>query len=66
MLVIYLHTVTWSTTERIEIRNVPYLSVFELASHQRLTVKREIRNVGQLEGRKECGSSYLYPVTSPG
>ena len=62
--------VTWSTTEKREIRNFPYPSVFELASCQRLTVKRGIRNVGQLrpavEGRKECGSSYLYPVTSPG
>ena len=46
----------WSTTERREIRNFPYASVFELAGRQRLTVKRGIRNVGQLrpavEGRK--------------
>ena len=37
----------WSTTERREIRNFPYPSVFELTGHQRLTVKRGIRNVGQ-------------------
>ena len=40
-------SVTWSTTERREIRNFPYSSVFELADRQRLTVKRGIRNVGQ-------------------
>ena len=55
-----LGIVTWSTTERREIRNYYYPSVFELTGHQRLTVKREIRNVGQLrpavEGRKECRS----------
>ena len=39
--------VTWSTTERREIRNFPYPSVFELTGCQRLTVKRGIRNVGQ-------------------
>ena len=39
--------VTWSTTERREIRNFPYPPVFELTGRQRLTVKREIRNVGQ-------------------
>ena len=39
--------VTWSTTERREIRNFPYPSVFELTGRQRLTVKRGIRNVGQ-------------------
>ena len=39
--------VTWSTTERREIRNSPYPSVFELTGRQRLTVKRGIRNVGQ-------------------
>ena len=47
----YLHcmyNVTWSTTERREIRNFPYPSVFELTARQRLTVKRGIRNVGQL------------------
>ena len=37
--------VTWSTTERREIRNFPYLSVFELTGCQTLTVKN--RNVGQ-------------------
>ena len=40
-------------------------SVFELANSQRLTVKREIKNVGQfrpaVEWRKKYGSSYLYP-----
>ena len=45
--VILLGCVTWSTTERREIRNFPYSSVFELACYQRLTVKRGIRNVGQ-------------------
>ena len=39
--------VTWSTTERREIRNLPYPSVLELTGCQRLTVKRGIRNVGQ-------------------
>ena len=39
-----LTTVTWSTTERREIRNFPYSSVFELAGRQRLSVKRGIRN----------------------
>ena len=34
--------VTWPTTERREIRNVPYPSVFELAGRQRMTVKRGI------------------------
>ena len=38
---------------------------------QRVTVKGGIRNVGQLlslpvEGTKECRSSYLYSITSPG
>ena len=45
-----IHTVdivTWSTTERREIRNFPCPSVFELTGRQRLTVKRGIRNVGQ-------------------
>ena len=40
--------VTWSTTERREIRNFPYPSVFELTGCQRLTIKRGIRNVVQL------------------
>ena len=34
--------VTWPTTEGREIRNVPYPSVFELAGHQKTTVKRGI------------------------
>ena len=38
----------WSATERREIRNFPYPSVFELIGRQRLTVKR--RN-------KECKST---------
>ena len=38
--------VTWSTTERREIRIFPYPSLFELTSRQRLTVKRRNRNVG--------------------
>ena len=66
----YLNIVTLCTTVRREIRNFPYPSVFELVCRQRLTVKRGIKNVGQLwppvEGRKECGSRYLYPVTSLG
>ena len=37
----------WSTTERREIRNFPYPSMFELTGCRRLTVKRGIRNVGQ-------------------
>ena len=46
-----------------EKRNKEFLlpSVFELAGHQRLTVKREIKNVGQLrpvvEGRKNMGQA---------
>ena len=39
--------VTWSTTERREISNFPYLFVFELTGRQRLTVKKRNRNVGQ-------------------
>ena len=42
-----LNSVTWFTTERREIRNFPYPSLFELTGRQRLTVKRGIRNVGQ-------------------
>ena len=42
-----LDSVMWSTTERREIRNFPYPSMFELTDRQRLTVKRGIRNVGQ-------------------
>ena len=60
----------WSTTESRKIRNFYYLSVFELTGCQRLTVKRGIKNVGQLRPAcrrgKECGSGYLYPVTSLG
>ena len=44
---LFNQTVTWSTTERREIRNFPYPSVFELTGRQRMTVKRGIRNVGQ-------------------
>ena len=39
--------VTWSTTERREIRNFPYPSVFELTGHQKLTIKKRNRNIGQ-------------------
>ena len=42
-----LYGVKWSTTERREIRNFPYPSVFKLTGCQRLTVKRGIRNIGQ-------------------
>ena len=42
-----ISSATWSTTERREIRNFPYPSVFKLTGRQRLTVKRGIRNVGQ-------------------
>ena len=47
MLLMGSRSVKWSTTERREIRNFPYPSMFELTGHQRLTVKRGIRNVGQ-------------------
>ena len=43
----YITSVTWSTTERREIRNFPYPSMFELTGRQRLTVKKRNRNVGQ-------------------
>ena len=49
--------VTWSTTERREIRNFPYPSMFELTGHQRLTIKRGIRNIGQF---------LVAEVTNPG
>ena len=39
--------VPWSTTDRREIRNFFYPSVFKLTGHQRLTVKKRNRNVGQ-------------------
>ena len=42
----HVYIVTWSATERREIRNFPYPSVFELTGRQRLTVKRGIRTVG--------------------
>ena len=69
--VISIHLVTWSLTERREIRNFPYSSVFELTGLNDWPLKGGIRNVGQLlglpvEGSKECKSSYLYSVTSPG
>ena len=44
---INMYTVTWSTTERREIRNFPCPFVFELTGRQRLTVKKRNRNVGQ-------------------
>ena len=46
-MTVYIHTVTWSTTERREIRNFPYPSVCELTGRQRLTIKKRNRNVGQ-------------------
>ena len=49
--------VMWSTTERREIRNFPYPSVFELTGRQRLTVKRGIKTVGQF---------LVAEVTNPG
>ena len=39
--------VTWSTTERREIRKFPYPSVFELTGRHGLTVKKRNRNLGQ-------------------
>ena len=52
-----VNIVTWSTTERREIRNFPYPSVFELTGRERLTVKKRNRNVGQFLAAK---------VTNPG
>ena len=40
-----MYSVTWSITERREIRNFPYPSVFELTGRQRR--KKRNRNVGQ-------------------
>ena len=51
------HIVTWSTTERREIRNFPYPSVFELTGRQRLTIKKSHRNIGQF---------LVAEVTNPG
>ena len=56
-MLLYIYIVTWSTTERREIRNFPYPSVFELTGRQRLTVKRGMRNVGQF---------LVAEVTNPG
>ena len=66
-----IYIVKWSPTERREIGNFPYPSVFELTGLKDWPLKGGIRNVGQLlglpvEGSKECRSSYLYFVTSPG
>ena len=52
-----LYIFTWSTTERREIRNFPYPSVFKLTGRQRLTIKRGIRNVGKF---------FAAEVTNPG
>ena len=54
---LWMTIVTWSPTERGEIKNVPYPSVFRLAGHQRLTVKEKQRmwvNFGRplKEGKK--------------
>ena len=57
---------TWSPIEKGEIRLLLFL-VLELASRQRLTVKRETKNWvnfgWSLKEEKKCGSSYLYSVT---
>ena len=42
-----VYIVKWSTTERREIRNFPYPSLFEFTGCQSLTVKKRNRNVGQ-------------------
>ena len=52
-----ISSVTWSTTERGEIRNFPYPSVFELTGRQRLIIKKRNRNVGQF---------LVAEVTNPG
>ena len=44
---IYICIVILSTTERREIRNFRYPSVFELTGCQRLTVEKRNRYVGQ-------------------
>ena len=54
----FVQTVTWSTTERREIRSFPYPSVFELTGRQRLTVKRGIDKEGGIE-------TYSSPNESP-
>ena len=52
-----MYIVTWSTTERREIRNFPYPPVFELAGRQRMAVKKRNRNIGQF---------LVTEVTNPG
>ena len=68
--VVRVAIVTWSNTEKREIRNFAYLSVFELAGRQRLTVKRGIRNIGQLrpavKGIRNVGQFLAAEVTNPG
>ena len=59
-------TVTWSTTERREIKNFPYPSVFELTGHQRLTVKRKNKDCrstsgGLLKEEKNIGQAICTP-----
>ena len=49
--------VPWCPPEKEELRSLLFL-VLELASRQRMTVKRD--NAGQ---SKECGSSCLYSLT---
>ena len=71
VLILLFTFVTWSPTERREIRSFPYPSVFELTGLKDWPLKRGKRNVGQLLGlpcewSKECRSSHLYSVTSPG
>ena len=43
-------SVTWSPTERREIKNFPYPSMFELTDLKDWPLKGGIRNVGQLLG----------------
>ena len=63
---LFIYIVTWSPIEKGEIRLLLFL-VLELASRQRLTVKRETKNwvnfSWSLKEEKKCGSSYLYSVT---
>ena len=58
--------VTWSTTERREIRDFPYPSVFELTGRQKLTVKRRNKecrstSAGLLKKEKNVGQAICTP-----
>ena len=63
MRICYIYAiVTWSPTERREIKNYDYPSVFELAGRQRLTAKKRNNNcrstsTGLLEKVKNVGQS---------